>query len=264
MIERRVACFPADRSIVARVRGALGLSVALEPFVDIAKLLTAIRAGAVSETVVVIDVSSFEYALTALRRIHTDFPSHPLIAYSYERGLTDRHVFLIAQTGITDFVNADDSKLALGRTLESAQRIKHAEILFERLECFVPANAHSVFRYALEHAGESLDVPQLAAALGVNKRTLTWRLKQQRMPSPRLLLTWCRILVASMLLDEPGRTLQSVAGQLDFSDGHNLGMVVVRYLGRGIEALRKQGVMDEAIRKFRSTIEDEGEPASIF
>ena len=71
-----------------------------------------------------------------------------------------------------------------------------------------------------------------------------------------MFLTWCRLLVAGALLDERGRSLDSVAGQLDFPSGHGLGMVLRRYLGSGINALRHSQVSATVESAFRVALID--------
>jgi AraC-like DNA-binding protein len=60
-------------------------------------------------------------------------------------------------------------------------------------------------------------------------------------------MTWCRLLVAGSLLQEPGHTLDSVALQLDFSSGHHLGTVLRRYVGAGVAEMRAGCGVAEAI-----------------
>lgn len=251
------------------MRGALGGHSNLEPFSDLNLLTEAIRAGGVSATVVIVDLATFDKAEAALRRIHTSFESHPLVAYYDPRGLTPRHILTLAQSGITDLVqlDVDDSKLLFGKILDSAARVSHARTLVDLIGRDMPPAMRSVFAYALEHAGRSMDVPELAASLGLSKRTLAWRMAANRVPSPRIFLTWCRLLVAALLLNERGRTLDSVADQLDFSGGHSLGAVFFRYLGRGIQQLREEGVLDETLEAFRLALkgrkEDGPPPPSL-
>lgn len=242
------------------MRGALGAYTALEPFTDLGLLSEAIRGGGLSATVVVVDLATFDRAEAALRRIHAAFAAHPLVAYYDPRGLTPRHILTLAQSGITDLVqlDVDDSKLLFGRILDSATRVSQAQTLAERLKKDVPLPMRSVFLYALEHAGQRMDVPELAASLGLSRRTLAWRMNQNGLPSPRVFLTWCRLLVAALLLDERGRTLDSVADQLDFSGGHSLGAVFFRYMGCGISSLRENGVLDEVVAAFRIAISTPG------
>ncbi len=256
MIETHVACFPPDNESLPRLRAALGAATGLVPFAEMGDVIEAIRAGTVSVTVVFVDVNTIDVAEMTLRRVRTSFPSHPLVAYYNPRGLTPRHLFNVAQSGITELVqvDVDDSRLTFGRILNSASRVTYARTLAELLRNDVPADLQSLLLFSLEHAGRRLDVSELAASLGLSKRTLSWRLAQQGVPSPRIFLTWCRLLVAALLLNESGRTLDAVADQLNFSGGHSLGGLFFRYMGKGIIALRHDGVLDEVLEAFRAAM----------
>ena len=70
------------------------------------------------------------------------------------------------------------------------------------------------------------------------------------------ILTWCRVLVASALLEQPGHTLDSIAGQLDFPDGGALGKTLRRYTGFGITELRKRVALPMTITAFRETVRE--------
>lgn len=242
------------------MRGALSAYSALEPFSDVSALAEAIRGGGISATVVIVDAATFETAEAALRRIHASFAAHPLVAYYDPRGLTPRHLLALAQSGVADLVqlDVDDSRHVFGRIIESATRVSHAKTLTELLIADIPHPLRSVFTFALEHAGRRMDVPELAAALGISKRTLAYRLERYGLPTPRVFLTWCQLLVAALLLDERGRTLDSVAGQLNFSGGHALGGVFFRYLGCGVMTLREHGVLDEVVAGFRMALTTPG------
>lgn len=256
MIERHVACFPPENDSLPRLRTALGALTGLVPFADIGALLEGVRAGTINATVVFVDATTIDVAETALRRIRTNFPAHPLIAYYNSRGLTPRHLFNVAQSGITELVqlDVDDSRLTFGRILNAASRVTYAQELADLLRNDVPDDLQSIFLFSLEHAGRRLDVPELAASLGLSKRTLSWRMAQHGVPSPRIFLTWCRLLVAALILNESGRTLDSVADQLNFSGGHSLGAVFFRYMGKGIIALRQNGVLEEVLEAFREAL----------
>lgn len=262
MTDRSVACFPADKVRLAHMRGVLGAYTSLEPYIELGDLIDAIRAGGVSASVVIVDLNSFERIEAALRRIHAAFPSHPLVAYYDSRGLTPRHFLSLAQSGITDLVqlDVDDSRLLFGKILDSASRVSHAQTLLDILGSDIPYAMRSVFVYSLEHAGKSMDVPVLAASLGLSRRTLAWRMNQHGLPSPRIFLTWCRLLVAALLLNERGRTLDSVADQLDFSGGHALGAVFFRYMDRGIMTLRDEGVLAATVEEFRLALKGKKGP----
>ena len=254
MIERRVACFPPDNESSPRLRAALGALTGLVGFSDVGALIEAIRASTINVTVVFVDVTTIEVAELTLRRLRTNFPSHPLVAYYNPRGLTSRHLFNVAQSGITELVqlDVDDSRLTFGRILNAASRVTYAQTLFDLLKNDVPVGLHSLFLFALEHAGRRMEVTEMAASIGLSKRTLSWRLAQHGGLSPRLFLTWCRLLVAALLLKDSGRTLDSVGDQLNFSGGHALGAVFFRLMGKGVVALRQNGVLEEVLDAFRT------------
>lgn len=247
---------------MARLRGVLGPSIEVNPFPDGTAVVEAIRAGGVSLTILVVNARTFDVAVAALRRIRVAFESHPVIAYYDPAGLPQRNLLELAQSGISDLVqlDIDDSRPFFIRIIESASRASHAQQLAAMLEGDVPASMRSVLMFGLEHAGRNMDVPKLAASMGLSRRTLSWRMVQQGVPSPRIFLTWCRLLVAALLLEESGRTLDSVADQLNFPGGHALGAVFFRYMGRGIMSLRQEGVLDIALEEFRAVL---SEPASL-
>jgi len=256
VIERRVACFPSENGSLPRLRAALGTLSELLPFADVGALIDGVRTGTVSATVVFVDATTIDVAETALRRIRANFPVHPLIAYYNGRGLTPRNLITVAQSGITELLQSDidDSRLTFARILNSASRVTYAQTLADLLKNDVPEELHSVFLFSLEHAGRRLEVTELAATVGLSKRTLSWRMAQHGAPSPRVFLTWCRLLVASLLLNDSGRTLDSVADQLNFSGGHSLGAVFFRHMGQGIISLRRLGVLNQALTAFRREI----------
>lgn len=253
MIERRLACFPPGNEAQPRLGAALAALTGLESFADVGNLGEAIRTGRVDATVIFVDAKTFDLAEATLKRLRATFPAHPLVAYYNPRGLSPRHLVAIAQSGITELVHldVDDSRVTFNRILNNASRVTYADTLFGLLKGDVPAPLHSVFVFSLQHAGRRLDVDELAASLGLSKRTLSWRMAQYQAPSPRMFLTWCRLLVAALLLDDHSRTLDSVSDQLNFTGGHALGAVFFRYMDRGIITLRNEGVLEQVLEAFR-------------
>lgn len=253
MIERRIALFPPNNDALPRLSDALGTNTGLESFADLTLLIDAIRARRIDATVVYVDLHSFEVSEAALKRIRLSFTSHTLIAYYNPRTLTPRHLLRIAQSGITELVqfNLDDSRSNLARILNVASRVSHAETLMARLHHDVPSPLRPLLMWGLEHAASDLNVPAFAAAFGLSRRTLAWRMLQYNVPRPRQFLTWCRLLVAALLLDDEGRTLDSVSDQLNFPGGHALGAVFFRYMNKGVVSLRYEGVLEAVLAAFR-------------
>jgi len=118
-----------------------------------------------------------------------------------------------------------------------------------------------MLEHGLEHAGEHIDRDEFAAVFGMTRRTLHNRFLRAGLPSPRPFLTWCRLLVASALLEQPGHTLDSVAGVLDFPDGGSLGQYLRRYTGSNVTQLRDRGILHTTIGALRSQLAELAEAA---
>ncbi len=259
-----VACIPATPVLVARLQGAVGEPGRVHPFVGAAAALPSIIQGEIDATVVAVTVADFEQALCTIRLLIEVAPTHPVIAWCEMRALSTRQLLDVAQTGVTELVlrEVDDGPFVLLQVLTAASQRSLARRVEERLSDHVPRRLRSLFRYALEHAHESLTVDAVAASFGVTRRTLSNRLAEQGFPRPRFFLTWCRLLIASSLLDDTGRSLESVALQLDFSSGHGLGILFRRYVGVGIEELRSRHVSTATENAFRLAIAGLTQPQS--
>jgi len=255
--ESGIAWVPASSSTVVRLRAIAPPRSVVLPFADEIDLLHALTRGGVALTVVEAGGSTHELAVRTLRRVHEDFPQHPLIAWCDLNRMKSHQVLDVARSGAQDIVRRDLDELrhAFTRILASAtQRAVSVQIAIE-LQDLVPRSLLPVLEYALERANQHLERNAVAAVFGVSRRTLHGRLIDNRLPPTREFLTWCRLMVASALLDQPGHTLDSVAGQLDYGDGGVLGNSLRRYTGAGINKLRDGGVLDATMAAFRATVE---------
>ncbi len=227
------------------------------PCADDIELLMAVSSGRVALTVVEAGGGSNAAALLALRRLREDFPKHPVVAWCDVRTIESHVLLEIARAGVQDLVRHDFDELrhVFARIVASATQRAISFRILDELADVVPARLHPLLSYALEHSDEHLDRDGVAAVFGLSRRTLQNRLTEAQLPALRPFLTWCRLLVAAALLDEPGHTLDSVAAQLDFHDGGNLGTALRRYTTVNITQLRVRGVFTEAVRAFRGELD---------
>ena len=255
--ESGIAWVPAESSTVVRLRLIAPQGSTVLPFADEVALLPALTRGGIALTVVEAGGSTHELAVRTLRRVHDDFPQHPLIAWCDLNRMRSHELLEVARSGVQDIVRRDLDELrhAFTRILASATQRAISGQIAAALQDLVPRSLMPVLEYALERANQRLERNAVAAVFGVSRRTLHDRLINHRLPPTREFLTWCRVLVASALLDQRGHTLDSVAGQLDFSDGGVLGHVLRRYTGAGINKLRDGGVLDASLAAFRASIE---------
>ncbi|MES2522281.1 MAG: helix-turn-helix domain-containing protein [Gemmatimonadota bacterium] len=225
-------------------------------FPDTATALPSILRGEVRCTVVAVDASTVDSALTTLRVLQHAVPTHAVVAWCDRRTLSTRQLLDVAQAGVAELVlrDIDDIRHVLGRILNSATQRSFALALERRIGADLPNAIRPLFRFLLENVHQSLDVDQVSAAFGITRQTLRNRLIGHRMPLPRTFMTWCRLLVAGSLLQERGHTLDTVAWQLDFNSGHHLGTALRRYTGSGVEELRVTGIASAVESAFRAAL----------
>lgn len=236
----RVACIPDLAALILRVRDANSTGEVL-PCVSADDAIPAIARGDVHCTVVAVDASSFDRDIGNIRRLREAFPSHPVVAWCQMQQLSSRQLLDIAEFSVTELVfrGLTDSKSAFAQVLRQARDRAKARDISGRLSHIMPPDMLPIFMAALEHAAEAMDVERLAASFGITRRTLFNRLVHSGLPKPRSFIIWCRLLVAGSLLDERGRTLDSVALLLNFSTPANLGASLRRYVGATITQLRR-------------------------
>jgi AraC-like DNA-binding protein len=109
-------------------------------------------------------------------------------------------------------------------------------------------------RYCLEHARRDLSVEEVAAAMGVHRKTLVDRLRAARLPPPRAMIGWCRLLMAARMLDDPARTVEQVALKLDFPSGAALRNMFKRYTGLRTAEVRENGGVRCLVHAFKQEI----------
>lgn len=254
--ELTIAWVPATSSTVVRLRSIAPAHSTVAPFQDDATLLDALSRGKIALTVVEAGGSTHELAIQVLRRLHDAFPEHPVVAWCDLRTIKSQELLDVARAGVQDIIRHDFDELrhVFSRIMATATQRAVGVRIAELVRDDVPPSLRPLLEYALEHADEHLDREAVAAVFGMSRRTLHARLVDSGLPSTRTFLMWCRLLVASALLDQPGHTLDSVAGQLDFTDGHNLGNILRRYAGFGITRLRDTGALESTVAAFRTSV----------
>ena len=161
------------------------------------------------------------------------FPNVPVIAYCDPRSVTSAQILDMARAGVNELVmrGVDDVRLALMAALDGAERHCAAERVVAMLGPRLPESIAPIVRFFLHNAARPVTVEDAAAALGVHRKTLFTRLAAAGYPPPSVLASWCRLLLASKLLEDPGRPIERVALDLDFSSGTALRNMLRRYTG---------------------------------
>jgi len=244
----------SDATLRARLTGALRGRVAALTFCDgAAEALMQLAAGARALVVGTADAAGCPTA-PLVERVRRDHPNVTVIAYcTLTRGCG-------GGPGLVELVRAgahgaflrdvDDDPHALRAALRVAEETCAADLVLGALGASLPTGVRSLVALYLRAGERSPGVAEAARALGVHRRTLVNRLRAAGCPAPRALRTWCRVFIAARMLEEPGRTVESVALQLDFDSPSGLRNTLRRYTGHAPAALRAAGGLPVALSAF--------------
>jgi AraC-like DNA-binding protein len=238
-----VAAMVTDPVSRARLTDALRNEASVRYCERLSEVLAMVEAGLAN--LVVVDHLDYDGrpTLPTIRRLREDFPSVPIVMYVPMSAIVSGAVIEYAKAGVSQLVfqGVDDLKASLRSAVDDAIDQVSAAKLSDEFEPFVPATMVAFLRYCLEHSRRNLTVEEVAAAMGVHRKTLVDRLKAARLPSPRAMIGWCRLLMAARMLDDPGRTVEQVALKLDFPSGTALRNMFKRYTGLRTTEIRENG-----------------------
>lgn len=264
--------FPANlRPVLVMEPALLPLfSAAGEPFRVVADVawseLDAALRRAPATTVVVVD----PYAGTRpgdcfprVRGLLRSFPSVPVVAALQLRPDMAGDVAMLLEWGVSEVValGPESTARALSARLRQAHARPFKRTLERSLSTYVSLEARQMLMAAAEVAAEGGLAPELAARLGVTPRTLTVRCARADLPAPRQVQAWMRMLLACVLLDDPGRTVYGAAYASGYQTERSLRRAITAFLRMDSTTLRKAGAFATAAEAFNVTLRDAREAA---
>lgn len=221
--------------------------------------------GAPPSAVVVVDPYAGTRAggFPALRDLLRRFPSVPVVVPMPMRPELAPEVVMLASWGVAEIISlgVESTPRALGRRLEQA----HARLLKRALEPvlppFLPSDARQILMAAAEVAADRGQAPELGRRMRVGGRTLSDRCTRAELPPPRHVQSWMRVLLACMLLDDPGRTVYGVAYASGYRTERSLRRAITALLGMDSTTLRRASAFKTAARAFRAMLREHGDAA---
>lgn len=248
-----VAALVLDPVSRARLTDALRNEASLRYCNRLSEVLAMVEAGLAN--LIVVDHRDYDGSATlpSIRRLRDEYPSVPIVMYLPMSAVVSGAVIEYAKAGVSQLVfqGVDDLKASLQSAVNAALDQVSAVALGADLEPLIPPTIVPFLRYCLEHSRRNLTVEEVADAMGVHRKTLVGRLKAARLPSPRAMIGWCRLLMAARLLDDPGRTVEQVALKLDFPSGAALRNLFKRYTGLRTTEVRQNGGVRCLLHAFR-------------
>ena len=187
-----------------------------------------------------------------LDRLLREFPSASVVAAVKPTGKYGAQLVSLGRKGISEVIllGVEDTPPRISRTLHQAQGRFLKELLQGVLPAYVSGRSRTILMAAAGAICAGGHAPDLARALSISGKTLTRWCERAQLPPPRRLLAWLRVLLACRLLDDPDRTVGSVARACGYTSDSALRRALLDFLRAGPTPLREAGAGDSAARAF--------------
>lgn len=195
----------------------------------------------------------------ALRTLLSEYPSMAVLAAMEVRPERYDDLRALGRWGVVQVIaiDHDDTPFSISQRLKGAR----GRPLRALLEEVLPPETSGRARSILEAASDVVTVGEhgrdLAGSLHLSRRTLLRWCERAGLPAPRRLLAWMRVLLACELLDDPGRTVLSVAHTCGYSSDSGLRRITQKFLGASPSELRERGAFSHAAEAFVRMLNEE-------
>ena len=168
-----------------------------------------------------------------VRSIHQTRPSIRIIIYSRLDPASARALVPLIKAGAHEVIlrGYDDLAAWFRKGLAEEDVSTAPDSLFDQISPALPQVLLPFLSYCLRHAQEPPRVAASARALGVHRRTLVNRLAGAGLPSPRVMISWIRLLVALEKLEGTRDSVEEVAHAMQFGSAAGLRKMCKRYTG---------------------------------
>lgn len=160
--------------------------------------------------------------------------------------------------GVAEWIDLarENTPAALGRRLRSVQSRRIERLLQRALPRGVSSRARTLLNVAADVVAGGGAAPEMAAALGVHRRTVPRWCERADLPPPQRLLAWLRVLTAADLLGDPGRSIESIARGCGYAGGPSFKSAVHNLMGTTPGELRKRGAFPAVAKAFAAELFD--------
>lgn len=161
----------------------------------------------------------------------------------------------LGEWGVVQVVSlAEDNVVALAKVLTSVRGRSVQSLLDRAVPVSASARARSILTHAAEVALVGGHATDLARAMHVSMRTLLRWCERAGLPPPRQILGWMRILLAAEMLEDPARSVESIALGCGYAADSGLRRALRDFMDINPRVLRKQGAFATASKAFAEAL----------
>jgi AraC-like DNA-binding protein len=187
-----------------------------------------------------------------LKELLQAYPSTAMIAAMPVRPETHEDVRQLGRWGIVQVIGIghDDTVAAIARRLDGARGRPMRALLEQVLPPETSGRARAIIDAAADVVAMGEHGRDLAETMHLSRRTLLRWSQRAGLPPPRRLLAWMRVLLACELLDDPGRSVFSVARTAGYASDSGLRRITQKFLRASPTDLRAWGAFPRASTAF--------------
>lgn len=195
--------------------------------------------------------------LSELARLLASFPHLRVIALVDAGVASYTAVLRLGAMGVREvvFMTPHIEQHVLRAALERCGTEAVAARAWHRAQLVLPPALAPLLDAAVQCAHQPLSTVQLAQAVGTSERSLRRWCAEQQLPSPQWIVGWARLLLVAYYLDEPGRTVASIAHVLGYPSSCAVRNHLRRYTGVGASSLRAQGASQQVARLLERAVD---------
>ncbi|MGQ0641285.1 MAG: helix-turn-helix domain-containing protein [Gemmatimonadaceae bacterium] len=192
--------------------------------------------------------------LEFVRRTRQRYASVAIVLYATPISDFAHELVQFSHAGLEEVVlrGADDWRRVLLRTVADAADVALSRYTMSILEPLLTPQVADVVRTCLSQREDRLDVTGLARAQGVTRKTLANWCSVSNAPNPESLIGWSRVLRAARMLEDRGRSVETVAHATRFGSANALTNMFRRYVGESPSAIRPNGGVKRVVEKWAS------------
>ncbi len=163
-----------------------------------------------------------------------------------------RDVVTLDDWGVAGLITTghDDTTEAIQQRLGDARAFPLKRLVGTILPPETSPQAYTLVFAAVDATCESGTVADFAEALGASPSTLLRWTEETGLPTPRTLLQWMRVLLATKFLGDPERDIEEVARATGYASTGELRRVTQRHLGMTPAQLRSPNALTLVADRF--------------
>ena len=183
-------------------------------------------------------------------------PNLPVVMLAPPEDSRLRNARDLVAAGVTCVARATarDVRAALRAVLARERARARRAALAAMCAALAPDPARDMVRVAFENGDRPLSVRELAASVGLPRKTLDRRLLRRSPITPRRALVWGRLAATAIALEDGETTVAAVASSLQFSSPTALRNLLQRYTGLTPTELRAAGGLDAIAKRIQAIL----------